>query len=49
VLAFALSVAFYPAMLDAIARARSSINLEFSSDYVAALRTAGCVVRFFHP
>jgi hypothetical protein len=48
-LAFALSVAFYPAMLDAIARARSSINLESSSDDVAALRTAGCVVEFFHP
>ena len=39
----------YPAMLDAIARARSSINLESSSDDVAALRTAGCVVEFFHP
>jgi phosphatidylserine/phosphatidylglycerophosphate/cardiolipin synthase-like enzyme len=78
----------YPAMLDAIARARSSINLEsyifwsgkiasrfrdalterarsgvpvrllldvvgsggkLSSDDIAALRTAGCVVEFFHP
>lgn len=78
----------YPAMLDAIARARSSINLEsyifwsgriasrfrdalterarsgvpvrllldavgsggkLSSDDIAVLRTAGCVVEFFHP
>ena len=36
-------------MLAAIAGAQSSINLGSSRDDIAALRAAGCVVRFFHP